>query len=138
VGGSNRLGFSYAYGSTNLADRNVFGPYAVLGFTRRFFLISEYDFQRNFASTFDVPQWGIADYQRLDYELVKGLHLYVVQNFSQLDFSSPGVRDEGYGVGTQIFPLAHFETRLVWERRRTTSVSSLFENWYYFDFHFYP
>jgi hypothetical protein len=137
-GGSNRVGMSYAYGSNKLADRNVFGPYVALGFTKRLSLLSEIDFQRNFASTFETPQWGYADYQRLDYEVVQGLHLYAVQNFSEFDFTNPGVRDEGYGFGVQFFPIAHVETRLVWERRRTTSISSDYENWYYFDLHLYP
>jgi hypothetical protein len=137
-GGSNRVGFSYAYGTNNLADRNVFGPYFALGFTKHLSLLSEFDFQRNFASTFVVPEWGLADYQRLDYEILQGLHLYTVQNFSQFDFSNPSVRDEGYGFGIQYFPIAHIETRLVWERRRMTSVSADYGNWYYFDFHFYP
>jgi hypothetical protein len=137
-GGSNRVGFSYSYGSNNLADRNVFGPYFALGFTKKLSLLSEFDFQRNYASTFVVPAWGYADYQRLDYEITQGLHLYTIQNFSELDFSDPSVRDEGYGFGIQYFPVAHIETRLVMERRRETSVSSNYGNWYYFDFHFYP
>ena len=137
-GGSNRVGLSYAYGTNSLANRNVFGPYWALGFTKHFSLLSEFDFQRNFESTFDNPQWGYADYQRLDYEILQGLHLYMLQNFSQLDFSNPGVRDEGYGFGIQYFPIAHVETRLVWERRRSASVSPDYGNWYYFDFHFYP
>ncbi len=41
-----KIGASYFYGSGYSANRNVFGPFFILGFTPRFFLLSELDVQR--------------------------------------------------------------------------------------------
>ena len=133
-----KIGASYFYGTSYSANRNVFGPHLILGFTPRFFLLSELDFQRSFERTAVNPQWGFANYQRLDYEVVQGLHLFVMQQFSRLNFGNLASQRDGFGTGIQFFPRPHFELLLQWERRRTLAVSNAYADWIYFMFHFYP
>lgn len=133
-----KVGASYFYGTSYNANRNVFGPFLILGFTPRFFLLSELDVQRNYARTSLDPEWGLINYQRLDYELIQGLHVFVTQQSSKLNFSKTSSQKDAYGAGIQFFPRPHFEILLNWEKRRTLATSQDYFDWLYLTLHFYP
>lgn len=132
-----RVGANYFFGTSHTANRHVFGPFFILGFTPRLFLLSEVDLQRNFARTFREPQWGAAVYQRLNYEMVQGLHVFLTQQYSKLNFAKDSTRKEVYGLGIQFFPRPHLEFELVGEKRCAVAVSNDFSEWVYLLTHFY-
>jgi len=105
-----KLGASYFNGKNDLTHRHVFGPFGVLGFTPELVLMSEIDFQAvkdNLPSTDRV--WGYVNYQKLDYEFLKGVHGFLTQEYSQLDWSTDRTKVQTYGVGGRYFPRPHIE-----------------------------
>jgi len=102
------LGMSYFYGKKSGTDwRNVLGPFVILGFTPQFYYMGELDFQ-------DQNRWGVFDYQRLTYEAVQGLQVFISQELARPDFIALTSRIARYGMGLQFFPRPHFELDLRW------------------------
>jgi hypothetical protein len=124
VSESYKLGASFYYGFNSTGNRTIVGPNAILGFTPSFFLLTEWDFvSQNFNSASAASQQGIVGYQRLDYELTKGLHTYVTQEYSQLNFDNSNTFSAAYGVGLQFFPRPHLELNMSWQKQKQNSVS---------------
>jgi len=138
LGETYKLGASYYYGSSNALERNVFGPWGILGFTPHFFLLTEWDFQRNFPYYSANPLWGFVNYQRLDYEIWTGFHTFLTQQFSVSNFADPSTQQVAYGGGIQFFPRPHFEFLLNWERHQLLSSNQATTDWIYLMLHFYP
>lgn len=132
-----KIGGSYFYGSSYTTNRHVFGPYAIVSFTPRFFLLTELYAQRTFPRTVADAQWGVVNYQRLNYEITQGLHVFLTQQYSNLDFDKSNKRKDTLGLGVQFFPRPHFETVFTWEKRRNLASSSDYLDWYYLMFHLY-
>ncbi len=102
------IGANYFYGKKSGADwRSVTGPFVILGFTPHFFYLGELDFQ-------DQGQWGVFDYQRLTYEPVQGVQLFITQELARPQFSNMIMRIARYGLGLQYFPRPHYELDLRW------------------------
>ncbi len=87
--------------------RSVAGPYVILGFTPHFFYMGELDFQNQ-------NKWGIFDYQRLTYEVVQGLQLFISQELARPDLNGFNTKIARYGIGLQFFPRPHYELDLRW------------------------
>ncbi len=122
---TNKLGVSYYYGSDNTANRHLFGPYAILGLTAKFFILAELDFQYNLP--FGSPTtWGFANYLRADYEFIKGVHGYLSQEYSNLDWTQQLNTTQTYGIGAQWFPRPHFEFQGVVQKTKMPTVSTDF------------
>jgi len=132
-----KVGASYFYGTSDFLNRNVFGPFAILGFTEDLSLQTELDFFRNFASTAQDPTWGLVNYQKVDYSFFQGFHGYLTQQVTRADLNNEKSLRDAYGIGVQFFPRPHFELRLDWEKRRNVAVSQERLDWLYFTFHYY-
>lgn len=132
-----KLGSSYYFGNSDFTERNIFGVWAILGFSKKVAMLAELDFQRNFARTFITPQWGLVDYVKFDYEPIQGIHGFVVQQLSRLNFLNQSTRASTYNFGVQWLPRPHFDLQLTLERRQTVAVSDNYVNWWYFQFHYY-
>jgi hypothetical protein len=120
-----KIGLSYFYGNGLDTTRNVIGPWGILGFTPRFFLLTELYFQQQSSKTgaFD-SRWGAVNYQRLDYELIQGLHVYATQDYSRLRFSDARSLANSFGAGLQWFPRPHFEINLQWQKQKAAIIGS--------------
>lgn len=134
-----KTGVSYFYGTNKLASRQVAGPWGILGFTPHFFLLTEFDFQGLTPKSGPLlsRQWGMVEYNRLDYEFFQGFHGYLTQELSRLDFGNPDTLSKAYGIGIQFFPRPHLELNLSWQIQTVATVQG------YTDFgallvHFYP
>jgi hypothetical protein len=109
------IGASAFYGKKLGADwRTVAGPFVVLGFTKNFFYMGELDFQNQ------TRRWGIFDVQRLTYEPVQGLQLFLQQELAQPNQpmnanNMPNSRLARYGTGVLFFPRPHFELDARWQ-----------------------
>ncbi len=110
-----KLGASY-FGWTS---EHLAGPYAILGFSPNFFVLAELDYQiKNSIGEF-------LNYLRVDYEVTRGLHAYVTQEYSS--------SVEAYGIGLQFFPRPHFELQAYYQLQRTLSLAHM--AWLHF--HYY-
>ena len=135
-----KVGVSYYYGSRDISKRHLMGPYAILGFTPRFYMLLDIGFQLFSPLTgpvANVQQQGTASYFRLDYELIQGFHAYLTQEFAQLDFRKSATGSEAYGVGLQWFPRPHWELNLLFQKQRVGGPSAKFADVVFLLVHFY-
>lgn len=133
-----RVGFSYFYGLNTLGNRHVFGPFGILGFTPHFFLLTELDFQSATSqSDPSHPQWGVVNYQKLDYEFFQGFHGYITQELSRLNFASLDSLSKTYGIGLQFFPRPHLELNFSWQIQTSATLAG-YTDFGFLLLHFYP
>jgi len=134
-----QVGASYFRGQASAFQRDVGGPFAMLGFTNRFFLMSEVDVQHVFHSNdeYFVNQTNFVTWNKLDYEWAQGFHVYLTysQTQAQADPYSP---TSAWGFGSQWFPRPHFEFNGQWQfqkvnalRASTLSYATLLMHYYF-------
>jgi hypothetical protein len=134
-----KVGLSYMYGTDSAQRRHVIGPYAILGFTQKFYLMTELDFQRATNTTAglgDPMTSGIAQTNRLGYELIKGLNLILDQEYARLDFSQWNTLTQRYGAGVWWFPRPHLEASFEYQKRQNMGDTG-FSDFMYFLWHIY-
>jgi hypothetical protein len=131
-----KAGVSYFHGTSSTGNRDVFGPWGILGFTSKFFLLLELDFQNTFRSL-PQGQLGLFNYMKLDYEFIQGLHGYLSQELSRADFNRVNTLGRSYGIGMQFFPRPHFEFNLSWQLQMLPG-STAFSDYAWAMLHFYP
>lgn len=115
-----KAGLSYLYGTNDIYNRHVFGPYGILGFTQSLYLLSELNFQAYTPKTgpgYNPVQWGGVETSRLGYEVVRGLNLILSQEYGRLQFSNLTSLQERYGVGVWWFPTPHLEGAIEYQKR---------------------
>ncbi len=133
---TSKIGASYFYGSSDLANRHVFGPYGILGITPHFFVLAEFDFQYRLA--FGAPNsWGFVNYVRADYEFIKGLHGYLTHELTKLNWNRPDQTTQTFGIGMQFFPRPHIEVQSALQKSRDMSRSSNFATIAWVMLHYY-
>lgn len=131
-----RAGLSYFYGSNPLQHRQVFGPYAIVGLSKYFYIMGEADFE--YVTPNGQPSnWGSADYIKFDFQPVQGLHFYLTQEYAKTNFNDPSTAIDAYGIGSQWFPRPHFELNAVYEKRRELAQGTNYFDMAWFMFHFY-
>jgi hypothetical protein len=135
LGGRHKVGASYFYGTTEPQNRHVFGPWALLGFTERFYLRAEHDLFRTEARSSGKATWGYGDNMRLGYEIVQGVHGFAEQQYLQTDFDQASGRKQVYGVGVLYYPRPHWEFELDLQQRKTGTQS--FTTYVYALLHYY-
>ncbi|MDZ4676350.1 MAG: hypothetical protein SGI74_02480 [Oligoflexia bacterium] len=133
-----KAGVSYFYGENNTASRHVAGPFFILGFTQKFFLLSEFDYQSYKSKSLPETLPGFVNYQRLNYEFIQGFHGYVTQEYSQLNLNDSNTVSRAYGIGTQWFPRPHFEFNLYWQKQLRVSQFSQYIDVAWLMMNFYP
>ena len=60
--------------------------------------------QQQTLNTGSNSQIGGVDYNKLDYEFFQGFHVYLTQDYAQLDFSAFNSEHNSYGIGIQSSP----------------------------------
>lgn len=136
-----RLGVSYLYGTDNTHNRQVFGPYGLLGFTQQLYLLTELDFQAYTPTTeagYNPVQWGFAQTNRFGFEVVKGLQAVVDQEFARVNFKNVSSLRQRYGLGLWWYPRPHFQLAIEYQQRQDRSQP--FKNFFdymYLLWHFY-
>ena len=137
VGEQHKLGASYYLGEVKQIPRHLAGPYGIFGLSHNVVLLSELDFQFSNPST-PTAQTGAVWYQRLDYEFSQGVHAYLVQSFSKLNFHDEKSLSDSYGIGIQFFPRPHFEIQMEWQKLRVLTSAKSFTDFAWLLVHFYP
>lgn len=117
-----KAGANYYLGSNDTGLRHLLGGFGALGFTPSLFLLSELDLQLD--ETIGRTASGIAAYNRLDYELVQGLHAFATLEHLRLDFADDRTTTQACGGGIQYFPRPHLELQLQYQKQRATRAGS--------------
>lgn len=133
-----KAGLSYHYGTNDLANRHVMGPWGIVGITPGVSLLAEVDFQRIFASSYADAQWGVADYLKLDFEPQQGLHLFGTQEALKTNFDNAQARKLRWSAGVQWFPRPHYEVEFSYQSQQDVSLDTGWRQILWLMLHFYP
>lgn len=135
---NSKWGASYLFGSKRFQPaRHIFGPYIILGFSEKWALLSEFDFQSQGVPANAPSRFGALNYQKLSYEPIRGLWVYFTQEWSRLDFSREDTLSTAYTLGVQFFPRPHFELNVAWQKLRVASVSKEYMDLAWLLLHYY-
>jgi hypothetical protein len=134
-----KIGWSAFYGNSNTGVRNVTGPYGIFSFMRKLVLLSQFDFQwMDFKDPTTGPeQQGFVTFNRLQYEIVKGVHPYIIEQISYLNDTSIGSRFDSYGGGFMWYPRPHFEFWAEWDKVRNMAVAPNYTDSAWLILHYY-
>jgi hypothetical protein len=116
-----QVGGSYFHGTSNSFSRDVTGPFAVLGFTQRFFLVAEIDYQ-NIYGSMNPSQSGFVTWNKLDYEFIQGLHGLITYGQTQPHDST--MQSSAWGIGSNWYPRPHFDFEFLWQFQREPGFGS--------------
>jgi hypothetical protein len=100
---SMRVGGSYWEGRGPKLDRHMYGPNAILGFTSRFYNMTEIDFDQQSGHN------GTFGFTQLAYEVHKGVTPYLQYQREQTNNSDSSTLAQTYGVGVHFYPRPHVE-----------------------------
>lgn len=99
-----RVGVQALYAYTPNQSRTVTGLTSLAAFTEKLFMQSEFDLQ-----TRQNNKRGYVTYQRLGYEVHKGVIPAGIYQYSHLDLEDPKLLKRAYGLGIQFFPRPHLD-----------------------------
>jgi hypothetical protein len=133
-----KVGLSAYRGESNQARRSLIGPYAILGFSKSLFLLSEVDYQvKDFKLAGVAQTKGLVSYQRLNYEFTQGFIGYALHQLSYLNFDSGRSRADSVGLGLQFFPRPHFEFQVEFTKQRNLQSFDRYYDVGYLLMHYY-
>jgi hypothetical protein len=110
-----RIGASYWEGQGTQLNRHIYGVNAILGFTDKFYNLTEVDFENQ--STDD----GAYVMSQLAYEIYKGIIPYVQYQRQHTDLTNMATLTDMYGAGFHWFPRPHFELSGEWDHLQMAS-----------------
>jgi hypothetical protein len=137
IGDSSKVGVSGWSGRSDSFGRTLIGVHGMIGFSQKLFLLSEFDHQWYDDKATDSVSRGLFAYNRLGYEVYKGLLLFAQGEYGQSDLSSGGTASDAYGPGVQWFPRPHFELMGLWRKTRSRAASSSFDDYGFLMMHYY-
>ncbi len=135
-----KFGANSFYGANSDGKRWLMGIFGLLGLGSDWAILSEIDLQ---MKTPEVPkfayptQTGIFSTQKVSYEAVSGLWLFVLQEFGKSDFKVPNSAVQNYGVGFQFFPRTHFEFNFAFQKSQMLALSNSYYDYAWLMTHFY-
>lgn len=134
---TSRLGASLRIVSGNNVSSQNFDAFAVLGFSKKLFLMGEFVLGNSENEESGTSDMSFANFSRLNWEVIRGVHVYGIQEFRRADVDDSDSDTVGFGGGLQFFPRPHFEFASEFQVRRTSKTISFSENLFTFLMHFY-
>lgn len=101
-----KIGASFFHGVKPGSSRTLAGPFAILGFTPRFYFLTELDFK------FTDENFGYVSYHRIGYDLIQGVQPYLIAETDVSDFKDKATETSGWGIGMMWNPRPHLEFQL--------------------------
>ena len=129
---SYRVGANVWFGKENKKSRQIYGVNAVLGFTEKFYYMSEFDLQ----SSFDKKK-GLFHFSKIGYEIVKGFHLIGLEEYRKSDLKNDKTLLNAHGLGAQWYPRPHIDLEAIWNKRRVAQQSNDYTDYAYLMMHYY-
>jgi hypothetical protein len=124
-----RVGASYWEGMGVDVNRRMYGVNAILGFTTRFYNLTEIDFKH------ELTQDGFYGLTQLAYEVYKGLIPYLQYQQQQIKLTDRSTLTKIIGAGFHFYPRPHFELSGEWDHMNmanATAESAFLLGHYYF------
>lgn len=137
LGDSSKAGASVWYGASDQTTREIAAVHGILGFSKKLFLLTEFDHQWMTTKSSDSAQNGFFAYNRLGYELTKGLILFGQAEYGQVNLSAGNTAGDAYGPGLQFFPRPHFEFMGLWRKMRIRAQGADFYDYAFLMAHYY-
>jgi hypothetical protein len=132
-----KIGASYLYGDNKRNSRHVFGPFAMLGVTKRLFVLTEVNFQ-SLSPKAATNYFGAASYTKIGYEIYKGVVPFFQAELAKTNFNAPNTEVLGYGLGIQWLPRPHFEYSALFQKMKVRAADDSFGDFAWLIFHWYP
>lgn len=133
-----RVGFSTWNGQSERAKRWVNSVHGILGFREDLYLLTEFAWQSRRVTAPAAPREnGIYQFNRLGYEITKGLHLLAIEEFSKSNLKRTDSQTISFGAGALWYPRPHFEFELTFNQRKILRAGPGFEDYAYLMAHYY-
>ncbi|MGZ3748497.1 MAG: hypothetical protein ACXWRE_13970, partial [Pseudobdellovibrionaceae bacterium] len=125
IGDTHKVSGSFAYLKGDNSHRYLLGPQILWGFNPKWVFLGEYDYQeKSLEGEAKAVQKGAVTYSRLQYEWYKGVHSYLLHQFSYLDFTQLRTRVNSAGVGVLFYPRPHFELSAEADYSETSEINA--------------
>jgi len=142
VGERSAIGLSHLHGKSNVWERDAFGPFIMIGFSPKSYLLSEVYYQKKKAVESDdasTPDHaGIITTSKVGYDLFRGFQLFASYESADSSQGDYVAKQRSYGPGLQWIPIPHLEFYGKLEKRLDENFSkdygyqSLFVTHYWF------
>ncbi len=129
---SYRLGFSAHETRTATQSRQSASLHAILGFSDNWSYLTDFVWTR----TEGVPGLSLSEMSIVDWEMTRGLHLYLMQDYQRQTVADDSLSDS-YGLGVRFYPRPHFEFDSVFRKKRTVVVADRFDDEAWLLAHYY-
>lgn len=110
IGDRTKLGSSYWKTQEGSPDRKIYSIHALIGLSERWYIMTETALQKQIAQT------GIFHFDRVGYELYKGIIPIVQFQYEKSDTKLSETEVYKPGAGVHFFPRPHFELTGLWSR----------------------
>lgn len=131
-----KTGISHMLIKNDLEDKQAYGVFGLLGFTKKLYSLVEINIVENETLT-QNKKFGAAMYSKLGYEIFKGFHVNSTAEVFQNDWDDSRTKKTSYGAGLQWFPRPHFEFQVTWNKLKIEAVGDSWSDMAYFVFHYY-
>jgi hypothetical protein len=119
-----KVGANVWSGSNSASDsRLVNGIFAILGFTKELYLLTDYEYQTLKANSVETRSTYI--WHKFGMEVSPGAHVYAVLDRRQDDLSNSDKYILRYGPGVSFYPRPHFEISGTWMRTKNSENPNL-------------
>lgn len=136
IGTTYRVGVNYLYGNDRTRIdrpiRKMGGLFALLGFTPSLYGLLDASYTYD-----DKNRGGVAQTSKFGWEFSQGVHLQLSQEYGKISYLKSGVFTEGYSLGLDYFPRAHWELTASAGKSRRTSAGFDYDNVFLFLAHYY-
>lgn len=130
-----KVAANYWSGRATAFKRSIAGVWGVLGFTKRFYLNTEADWQEQNNSG-SVTR-SFVSYNKLGYTLFKGFDLLFLSEHLHSDLKQHGTIINRHGPGVQFYPLTHFEIAGAWTKQKSEALNAREEDYAWLLLHYY-
>ena len=129
---SYRVGGDLWVGNLEGQGRQIIGAHALLGFTKKLYYLTEFDFQKDYSK-----KTGLFHFSKLGYEFIKGIHAIALEDYQKVDLNDGLTLSNSYGAGLEWYPRPHFEFEGVWSKKRVAIQTSEYSDYAYLMMHYY-
>jgi hypothetical protein len=132
----NKVGIGTYLGNNDLGSRLLVTPTAIFTVLPHLSVYAEVDFQKMLGGN-RGQNFGVIETLRANYEVIQGLHLYVMQEYGKLDLDKSLSAKEAYTLGVQWFFRPHVEVAGGLRKQRSLSMSDSFGDFAWAMMHYY-
>lgn len=131
-----KVGVSYLRGEDGRQNRQILGPWAILSINKKFFVLSEFDYQEQRLKLNSQKTVGYVTSHRLNFEAKQGVIPFLLFERKFLNRSDPMSEQTSYGLGFQFFPRPHWEIIGAWQKEEALATRTQ-SDLYWLNLHFY-